>query len=159
MFLNRERVQDSYSDPISLVRESVIVSVQGTAGLGSPPLLGHSPRLQPLHPFLLTTNVSQQIGESREHVDAVHVRQARCVQAKRVLYAKLATALFPKALRQVVDSTVGDVVQLVRILHCHGVAPRESSASALTSPLHYIPNRFVQSLLAVFDVIRFSFGR
>ena len=33
--LNRERVQDSYSDPISLVREPVIVSVQGTAELGS----------------------------------------------------------------------------------------------------------------------------
>lgn len=30
-----------------------------------------------------------------------------------------ATALFLKALRQVVDSTVGDVVQLVRALPCH----------------------------------------
>jgi hypothetical protein len=36
--------------------------------------------------------------------------------ADRALYAKLATALFLKALRQVVDSTVGDVVQLVRTL-------------------------------------------
>ncbi len=34
LLLNRERVQDSYSDPISLVRESVIVPVQGTAELG-----------------------------------------------------------------------------------------------------------------------------
>ncbi len=41
-------------------------------------------------------------------------------QAKRALYAKLATALFLKALRKVVDSTVGDVVQLVRTLPCHG---------------------------------------
>src|SRR5437660_3369318 len=36
--------------------------------------------------------------------------------ADRALYAKLATALFLRALRQVVDSTVGDVVQLVRTL-------------------------------------------
>jgi hypothetical protein len=41
-------------------------------------------------------------------------------QAKRALYAKLATALFLKVLRQVVDSTAGDVVQLVRTLPCHG---------------------------------------
>ena len=43
-------------------------------------------------------------------------------QAKRALYAKLATALFfrARALPQVVDSTVGDVVQLVRTLPCHG---------------------------------------
>ena len=33
--LSRETVQDSYSDPISLVRESVIVSVLGTVDLGS----------------------------------------------------------------------------------------------------------------------------
>ena len=32
---NRERVQDSYSDPISLVREPVIVSVQETTELGT----------------------------------------------------------------------------------------------------------------------------
>src|SRR5205809_4129594 len=37
-------------------------------------------------------------------------------QAKRALYARLATALFLKALRPVVDSMVGDVVQLVRTL-------------------------------------------
>ena len=43
--------------------------------------------------------------------------------ADRALYAKLATALFLKALRQVVDSTVGDVVQLVRTL------PRQSLES------------------------------
>src|SRR5213596_939682 len=41
-------------------------------------------------------------------------------QANNALYAKLATALFLKALRQVVDSTAGDVVQLVRTLPCHG---------------------------------------
>jgi hypothetical protein len=48
--------------------------------------------------------------------------------ADRALYAKLATVSFLRALRQVVDSTVGDVVQLVRTLapslvripHCHG---------------------------------------
>ena len=40
--------------------------------------------------------------------------------ANRALYAKLATALFHKGLRQVADSTVGDVVQLVRTLPCHG---------------------------------------
>src|ERR1700687_2292799 len=40
-------------------------------------------------------------------------------QVKRALYAKLATALFLKALRQVVDSTAGDVVQLVRTLPRH----------------------------------------
>ena len=33
LFLNRERVQDSFSDPISLGSESVIFSVQGTGGL------------------------------------------------------------------------------------------------------------------------------
>lgn len=36
LFLNRERVQDCYSDPISLVRESVIVSEQGLRSLGRP---------------------------------------------------------------------------------------------------------------------------
>src|SRR5205823_8243287 len=46
-------------------------------------------------------------------------------QAKRALYANLATALFLRALWQVVDSTAGDVVQLVRNCHsvpahCHG---------------------------------------
>ena len=38
--------------------------------------------------------------------------------ADRALYAKLATVSFLRALRQVVDSTVGDVVQLVRTLPC-----------------------------------------
>jgi hypothetical protein len=41
-------------------------------------------------------------------------------QAVSALYANLATALFLRVLRQVVDSTVGDVVQLVRTLPCHG---------------------------------------
>ena len=40
-------------------------------------------------------------------------------QAVSALYAKLATALFLKVLRQVIDSTVGDVVQLVRTLPRH----------------------------------------
>jgi len=40
-------------------------------------------------------------------------------QAVSAQYAKLATALFLKVLRQVVDSTVGDVVQLVRTLPRH----------------------------------------
>ena len=41
-------------------------------------------------------------------------------RAKRAPHAKLATASFHGALWQVVDSTVGDVVQLVRTLPCHG---------------------------------------
>src|SRR6266403_2948103 len=41
-------------------------------------------------------------------------------QANSAPYAKLATALFLRALQQVVDSTAGDVVQLVRTLPCHG---------------------------------------
>ncbi len=43
LFLNRERVQDSFSGLVSLVRESVIVSDQGLRGCGSPPLLGAQP--------------------------------------------------------------------------------------------------------------------
>ena len=35
LFLNRERVQDSFSGLVSLVRESVIVSDQGLRGSGS----------------------------------------------------------------------------------------------------------------------------
>ncbi len=34
LLLNRERVQDSYSGLASLVRETVLVSEQETAGLG-----------------------------------------------------------------------------------------------------------------------------
>ena len=51
--------------------------------------------------------------------------------AIRVLYAKLATALFLKALRQV-DSTVGDVVQLVRTLPCRWLESRTVTANSLT---------------------------
>ena len=40
-------------------------------------------------------------------------------QAKRAWYAKLATALSLKALRQVVENRFEDVVQLVRTLPCH----------------------------------------
>src|SRR5229473_2072162 len=40
LYLNRERVQDSYSGLVSLDRESVIVSEQGLRSLGRPPLLG-----------------------------------------------------------------------------------------------------------------------
>src|SRR5216684_5686141 len=36
LYLNRERVQDSYSGLVSLVRESVIVSEQGLRSLGGP---------------------------------------------------------------------------------------------------------------------------
>jgi len=42
-------------------------------------------------------------------------------QAKRALYAKLARALFLRALAQVVDSTARDVVQLVRPLESRTV--------------------------------------
>src|SRR5258707_14324659 len=49
-------------------------------------------------------------------------------QAKRALYAKLATALFLRALRQVVDSTAGDVVQLVRTLPRHSLESRTVTA-------------------------------
>src|SRR5439155_18887851 len=57
-------------------------------------------------------------------------------QAKRALYAKPATTLFLKALRQVVDSTAGDVVQLVRTLPCRWlesctVTAKPRSASSL----------------------------
>jgi len=40
----------------------------------------------------------------------------QAIPAKRALDAKLANALSSKAFRQVVDFTVGDVVQLVRTL-------------------------------------------
>src|SRR5713226_4603431 len=61
--LNRERVQDSDSGLVSLARESVIVSRAGDCGaLVARLSWAHSPRLQPLHPFLLTTNVSNKSG-------------------------------------------------------------------------------------------------
>src|ERR1035441_1575870 len=43
----------------------------------------------------------------------------QAIAAKRALDATLANALSSKAFRQVVDFTVGDVVQLVRTLPCH----------------------------------------
>jgi hypothetical protein len=47
---------------------------------------------------------------------AVAPETAAFFDTDRALYAKLATVSFLRALRQVVDSTVGDVVQLVRTL-------------------------------------------
>jgi hypothetical protein len=51
--------------------------------------------------------------------------------ADRALYAKLATASFLRALRQVVDSTVGDVVQLVRTLPRHWLESHTVTAASL----------------------------
>ena len=56
-----------------------------------------------------------------------YARQARCA-----LYAKLAKALFLKALPQVVDSTAGDAVQLVRTLPCRWLESHTVTAISLT---------------------------
>src|SRR5213596_4050287 len=58
-------------------------------------------------------------------------------QAKRALYAKPATTLFLKALRQVVDSTAGDVVQLVRTLPCRWL----ESYTVTAEPHNQLPHR------------------
>jgi hypothetical protein len=52
-------------------------------------------------------------------------------QAISALYAKPATALFLRALRQVVDSTVGNVVQLVRTLPCRWLESHTVTANSL----------------------------
>src|ERR1700682_614046 len=72
-------------------------------------------------------------------------------QVKRALYAKLATALFLKALRQVVDSTVGDVVQLVRTLprhwlESHTVTAEPSPCSKTHGKSAYIKDAFREQL-------------
>ncbi len=64
-------------------------------------------------------------------------------QAKRAPYAKLATALFLKALRQVVDSTAGDVVQLVRTLPCRWL----ESHTVTAEPQNQLPHRTSITLL------------
>ncbi len=56
-------------------------------------------------------------------------------RAKRAPHAKLVTASFHRALRQVVDSTVGDVVQLVRTLPCHQECPAPACSYSTASHL------------------------
>jgi hypothetical protein len=55
--------------------------------------------------------------------------------AKRALYAKLAKPLSFKVLRQVVENTVGDVVQLVRTLPRHSLESYTVTAETLYSTL------------------------
>ena len=65
--------------------------------------------------------------------------QSGATEATSALYAKLTTALFLKTLQQVVDSTAGDVVQLVRTLPCRWLESYTVTA-----------DRFYPALLACF---------
>src|SRR6266705_1519225 len=78
--------------------------------------------------FFLAINVdrSEQYAELLKNLQAVYRRfcqeqgLARAFCANSALYAKPANALSSKVFSEVVDLASGDVVQLVRMLPCHG---------------------------------------